>query len=108
MNKFEDMSSTMLNSEHDYGKVKIDGETVVIAPNNYRRLMKNKDVKVRKKIYKSFNKVLDQYSSSNAQYLNSYVSMNNSIAKIRKFKRISKNIRIRTFSSVYGVDVFFL
>lgn len=86
MNKFEDMSSTMLNSEHDYGKVKVDGEVVVIAPTNYRRLMKNKDVNIRKKVYKSFNKVLDRYASSNAQYLNGYVSMNNSLAKIRRFK----------------------
>jgi neutral trehalase len=37
-------------------------------------------------VYKSFNKVLDRYASSNAQYLNGYVSMNNSLAKIRKFK----------------------
>lgn len=86
MNHFEDMSSTMLNSEHNYGKIKIDGETVVIAPNNYRRLMKNKDVNIRKKIYKSFHKVLDQYGTSNAHYLNSYVTMNNSLAKIRKYK----------------------
>ena len=86
MNKFDDMSSTMLNSEHDYGKVKVDDEVVVIAPTNYRRLMKNKDVNIRKKVYKSFNKVLDRYASSNAQYLNGYVSMNNSLAKIRKFK----------------------
>ena len=86
MNHYEDMSSNMLNSEHDYGKIKIDGDSVVIAPNNYRRLMKNKDVNIRKKIYKSFNKVLDRYSGSNAQYLNGYVSMNNSLAKIRRFK----------------------
>ena len=86
MDHFEEMSSTMLNKEHDYGKVKIDNEMVVIAPNNYRRLMKNKDVNVRKKIYKSFNKVLDRYGNSSAQFLNGYVSMNNSIAKIRKYK----------------------
>lgn len=86
MNKFEGMSSTMLNSEHDYGKVKVDGDVLVIVPTNYRRLMKNKDVNIRKKVYKSFNKVLDRYASSNAQYLNGYVSMNNSLAKIRRFK----------------------
>jgi len=86
MDHFEEMSSTMLNKEHDYGKVKLDNEMVVIAPNNYRRLMKNKDVNVRKKIYKSFNKVLDRYGNSSAQFLNGYVSMNNSIAKIRKYK----------------------
>lgn len=86
MNHFDDMSSTLLNSEHNYGKVKIDDETISIAPNNYRFLMKNKNQDIRKKVYNSFNKVLDQYGSTNASFLNSYVSMNDTIAKIRKYK----------------------
>ncbi len=87
MNHFDDMSSNLINSQHDYGKVKLeDGSVVTIAPNNYRFLMKNKDVNIRKKVYNLFNKKLAQYSDSNAMYLNSYVSMNNSLAKIRHFK----------------------
>ena len=45
MNHFEDMSSTMLNSEHDYGDITVDGETEKITTTNYRRLMKNEDRK---------------------------------------------------------------
>lgn len=87
MNHYDDMSSNLLNSQHNYGKVKLeDGSVVAIATNNYRFLMRNKDVNVRKKVYNSFNKKLAQYADSNAMYLNSYVSMNNTIAKIRGYK----------------------
>lgn len=86
MNHFDDMSSNLLNNEHDYGKVKIDNENVTIATTNYRLLTKNKDEKVRKKVYNLFNKKIEQYSASNALYLNSYVAMNDKIAKIRHFK----------------------
>ena len=87
MNHYDDMSSNLINSQHDYGKVKLDnGEVVTIAVNNYRSLMRNKNVNIRKKVYNSFNKKLAQYSDSNAMYLNSYVSMNETIAKIRKYK----------------------
>ena len=72
MNHYDDMSSNLLNSEHDYGKVKLDdGEVVTIATNNYRFLMRNKNVNIRKKVYNLFNKKLAQYSASNAVYLNS-------------------------------------
>lgn len=87
MNHFDDMSSNLLNKEHDYGKVKLaSGEEVTIATNNYRFLMKNKDVNVRKKVYNHFNKKLEQYSGTNAMYLNSYVSMNDKLAQIYNFE----------------------
>ena len=87
MNHYDDMSSNLLNNEHDYGKVKLDnGEVVTIAVNNYRSLMRNKNVHIRKKVYNLFNKKIAQYSASNAMYLNSYVSMNETVAKIRKYK----------------------
>ena len=82
MNNFRDISSNMLNNEHNYGKIKLeDGSIETIATNNYRKLTKNKNVDIRKKVYNSFNKKIDEYSSTNATLLNSYVSMNNSIAK---------------------------
>lgn len=85
MNHFDSISSTMLNSEHNYGSIKIENEKEIIATNNYRRLMKTKDVNVRKKVYHSFNKKLDEYSKTNAGLLNSFVSMNNTISKLRNF-----------------------
>ena len=85
MNHFDDISSTMLNTLHDYGTVKIDKEEITIATNNYRHLMKNEDKNIRKDVREKFNKVIDQYSASNAMLLSSYVSMNDTIAKIRHF-----------------------
>ena len=83
---YDEMSSVMLNGEHNYGKVKLkDNTSVDIASNNYRKLMKDKDVNIRKKVYNSYNKKLDEYSVSNASFLNGYVALNNEVAKIRKF-----------------------
>lgn len=87
MNHYDDMSSNLLNSQHDYGKIKLeDGSIVEIATNNFRFLMRNKDVNIRKKVYNQFNKKIAQYGASNALFLNSYVSMNDTVAKIRNFK----------------------
>ena len=87
MNHYDDMSSNLLNSQHNYGKVKLeDGTVVTIATNNYRSLMRNKNKDIRKKVYNQFNKKLSEYSQTNASLLNSYVSMNEAIAKIRKYK----------------------
>ena len=85
MNHFEEMSSTMLNSEHDYGTVKIDGEEEKIATTNYRRLTKNNDVKIRKEVYKKFHEVTNRYGISSAQFLNSYVKANLTDAKLHRF-----------------------
>ena len=86
MNNFEEMSSTMLNSEHDYGTIVVDGEEEKITPTNKRRLMKNKDVKIRKEVYDKFNKILSRYGVSSAQFLNGYVKGNIECAKIHNFK----------------------
>lgn len=82
---FEDISSTMLNSLHDYGNIKIDNDDITIATNNYHHLMKNKDREVRKEVRSKFNNKISEYSSVNASLLSSYVSMNEAVAKIRGF-----------------------
>ena len=88
MNHYDDMSSDLLNNEHNYGKVKDneDGHVETIATNNYRKLMRNKDVNFRKKVYRLYNRKLEEYAGTNAALLNSYVSMNNEIAKIRHYR----------------------
>lgn len=81
-----DMSSNLINRQHDYGKIKLeDGSEVEIATNNYRKLMKNKNAKVRKRIYNSFNKTLGQYSGVSADILNNYISFNDRVAKLHNF-----------------------
>lgn len=86
MNKYEQISSTLLNSLHDYGKIKLDDGTFeTIATNNLRRLLKNKNREIRKKVYNSFYKKIDQYEDTSASLLGSYIAMNDSIAKIRHY-----------------------
>jgi len=110
MDNFSDISSTMLNNEHNYGKIKLeDNSSEVIATNNYRKLLKNKNRSIRRRVYTSFNKKIDEYSSINAMLLNSYVNMNNSIAKIRHFnsvwnkKLFELNMNDKVFNSLINV-----
>lgn len=86
MNHYDDMSSTMLNSEHNYGEITIDGQVETITTTNYRKLSKNKDRNVRKEVREKFSKVVDQYGVSSAQFLDAYVKSNVAINKIRKHK----------------------
>ena len=83
---FSDMSSTMLNSEHDYGFIEIDGEKNIITSTNYRNLMKNKDSLKRKEIRESFSQTLENYGVTSAQLLNSYVALSETVAKIKKYE----------------------
>ena len=86
MNHFGDMSSTMLNQEHDYGKITIDGNEETITSTNYRKLMKNENREIRKEIREKYSKVLEQYAVSSSQFLDSYVKKNVAECKIRKYK----------------------
>lgn len=86
MDNYEDISSNMLNSEHDYGTVLIDGEETVITSTNFRKLLKNKDQKIRKEVFEKFKEVRSRYGGTSASLLDSYVKSNNTLAKIRNFK----------------------
>ena len=86
MNNYDDISSNMLNNEHDYGTVVIDGEETVITSTNLRKLLKNKDVNVRKEVFKKYKDVLSRYAGTSASLLDSYVKANNTVSKIHKFK----------------------
>ena len=86
MNHFEDMSSTMLNSLNNYGTININGEEEKVLTTNYRRLLKNEDKEIRKKVRNQLNEVLMQYSPLSASLLNSYVNANIEIAKLHNFK----------------------
>ena len=106
MNHFDDISSTMLNSLHDYGKIKIDKENIAIATNNYSHLMKNKDKDIRIKVRNKFNKTISRYSKVNAMLLSSYVSMNDQLAKLRHFsssweqKMFNMNLNDKVFKTL--------
>ena len=86
MNSFEDMSSTMLNSEHDYGTIFIDGEEEQIAATNLNRLLKNKNRRVRKKVREQYSRELEKYGVSSAQFLHGYVKANIVDARLHHFQ----------------------
>lgn len=86
MNHFEDMSSTMLNTEHNYGKIVIDGEEEKITTTNLSRMLKNEDRNIRKEAREKFSKVLQNYAISSSQFLNGYVKANITTSKLHKFK----------------------
>ena len=76
MDNFDDMSSTMLNSEHNYGSVIINKEEEKITPTNLRLLLKNEDASIRKEVREKYNKTLGQYGATSAQLLNCFVKGN--------------------------------
>lgn len=86
MDHFDDLSSTMLNSAHDYGKVKIDNYITHITSTNYSKLIKNKNPNLRKKIYNQYFKVLNQYGDISAGLLNSFVKSESVNAHLHKYK----------------------
>ena len=91
MNHFDDMSSTMLNSEHDYGTINIDGKDEVITSTNYGLLMKNEDREIRKRVRENFFKVINNYAVSSSQFLNSFVNANLEVSKMHNFKNAWDN-----------------
>lgn len=89
--QYEDILSNLINSEHDYGTVNIDGEETIITSTNFRFLLKNKDSKVRKEVFYKFRNLRNQYAGTAASLLDSYVKTNNTISKIHKFKNAWDN-----------------
>lgn len=86
MNNFDDISSNLLNNEHNFGEVLIDGKKEEIHTTNFRKLMKNKDKKIREEVSLKFKEVLDRYGGTSASLLNSYVKSNITNAKLHNFK----------------------
>ena len=86
MEHYEDMSSTMLNTEHNYGTIIVDGKEEELTSTNYSRFMRNKDREVRKQAREKLFKVINQYGVSNSQFLDAYVKSEATVSKIRKYK----------------------
>jgi len=83
---YNNASSTMLNSLHNYGTIKIDNEEEKITPTNYRRLTKNDNKNIRKEVREKYFNVIDQYATMSASLLNSFVKTNITNAKIHNYK----------------------
>ena len=86
MNNYDEISSNMLSSEHNYGEVEINGKKEEIHTTNIRKILQNKNNKVRRDAYSNFRSVLNNYGGTSAYLLNSYVKANNTISKLHHFK----------------------
>lgn len=86
MGDVEEITSNMVNNEHEYGSVVIDGEETVITSTNARKLLKNKDPEIRKEVYNKLKGMRSRYAGTAASLLDSYVKTNNTLSKIHKFK----------------------
>ena len=82
---FSEMSATLINSEHDYGKIVIDGDEETLTTTNYIKFLKNSDREIRRDAYFKLNNKLREYATTSASFLNSYVSLNKEKSKIHKF-----------------------
>ena len=83
---YENLSQTLLNSLHDYGTVTIDGEEEKILQTNLRRLLKRPEKSIRQDVRMKYNKVIDQYGTMNASFLNSFVKTCITNAKLHNYK----------------------
>ena len=83
---YDNASSTLLNSLHDYGEVEIDGEKERISQTNLSRLLKNTNKEIRQEVRSKYCKVVDQYAALNASLLNSYVKSNITNSKLHNYK----------------------
>lgn len=103
-NNFSNISSTLLNREHDYGKVTLnDGEKVKITTANSRFLQSNDDRRIRKEANTKLGKKASQYASTSASLLNSYVKLNDTLAKIYNF---NDNFEANLFEDNLNRNIF--
>lgn len=88
MSDYEQMALVLINSNHDYGKIKYDSTEEELSITNYRKIIKKfkSDRQKRKEIYEQLNSKINQYISMNASLLNDFAKENVSLAKIHNFE----------------------
>ena len=101
---FSNISSNLLNSEHDYGKVKInDHEKVELTTTNSRFLKTSKDRNVRKQADTKLLKKASEYASTTASLLNGYVKLKDTLAGIYRF---NDSLEAKLFSNELNVKIY--
>lgn len=107
---YSNISSTILNSEHDYGKVRLSsGEEVDITSTNLGLLKRNRDSRVRKEASEKFGKVISRYQNTESALLNYHVKNSYNLAKLRKYESAwqesleKKHLDSKIFESLQNV-----
>ena len=103
-NNFSDMSSTLLNMEHDCGKVTLaDGKKVTLSTTNSRFLKSNDNRETRKEADTKLLKKGLEYGSTSAELLNSYVKLKDTLASIYHF---NDSFEARLFEDNLNKNIF--
>ncbi len=111
VNNFENLTQGIINSQNDYGKIKIGNETEAITSTNYRRLIRNENENIRKNVYHKFMSKLDQYGDTFAANLNSFIKLNIADSKIHHYDSpitenlFSKKINHRVYENLNKVAI---
>ena len=103
-NDFSHISSNLLNSEHDYGKVTTEnGKKVELTTTNSRFLKTSKNRKTRKEADTKMLKKASLYATTSASLLNNYVKLEDTLASIYHF---DNSLEAKLFSDELNVKVY--
>lgn len=103
-NNFSDMSSTLLNMEHNYGKVTLkNGKKVTLSTTNSRFLQSSDNRETRKEANTKLAKKALEYGSTSAELLNSYVKLEDTLANIYHF---NDSFEARLFEDNLNKNIF--
>ncbi len=84
--KSKDTHEILNDAEGDLGTVKIKGEDIQLTQSNYISLLKNKDQKTRKNVFKTYYQFYKNHKNTIASLYNSNVLEDNALARVRKFE----------------------
>lgn len=93
---FDKISSTLINSILDYGKIEINGEEVTITNSNYRSIMMNKDRNVRKQCYNQMSLKLKEFVEIFGDTL---ISSMKSFSNYAEIKNYNSTMEMQLFNS---------
>lgn len=103
-NDFRTISSNLLNSEHDYGKIEIeDGKRVELTTTNSRFLKTSRNRKIRKEADTKLLKKASSYATTSASLLNNYVKLEDALASIYHF---DNSLDAKLFSNELNVKIY--
>ncbi len=84
--KSGDTCEILNDAEGDLGSIEVEGEEIRITQSNYISLLKNKDVQVREKAFKTYFNFYQNHKNTIASLYSSSVIEDNALAKVRKFE----------------------
>lgn len=101
---FSNISSNLLNSEHNYGKIEMDdGKKIELTTTNSRFLKTSRNRKIRKEADTKILKKASFYATTSASLLNNYVKLEDTLASIYHF---DNSLDAKLFSNELNIKVY--